>query len=198
MLSFLYVYSHHSILECYNLFSGVELSMRSFFVIFINNKWYPFFTRDSFLMIGPISNCWGLDMVGHKVAGSWLGAACVAPGGGEGHLWRFTDKHLCRASERSPPSPGELPVRGGRGGVAPWVADGEPSISFLSSLCLPVQGLGTRRGESRASSPRVVGSKCSLMLPSGCQTTVPEGGGKTAPTQENLQGRSNILLGGHW
>ena len=28
-----YVYSHHSILECYNLFSGVELSMRSFFVI---------------------------------------------------------------------------------------------------------------------------------------------------------------------
>ena len=28
-----YVYSDHSILECYNLFSGVELSMRSFFVI---------------------------------------------------------------------------------------------------------------------------------------------------------------------
>ena len=27
------VYSDHSILECYNLFSGVELSMRSFFVI---------------------------------------------------------------------------------------------------------------------------------------------------------------------
>ena len=35
MLSFLYVYSDHSILECYNLFSGVELSMRSFFVISI-------------------------------------------------------------------------------------------------------------------------------------------------------------------
>ena len=34
MLSFLYVYSDHPILECYNLFSGVELSMRSFFVIF--------------------------------------------------------------------------------------------------------------------------------------------------------------------
>ena len=33
MLSFLYVYSDHSSLECYNLFSGVELSMRSFFVI---------------------------------------------------------------------------------------------------------------------------------------------------------------------
>ena len=33
MSSFLYVYSDHSILECYNLFSGVELSMRSFFVI---------------------------------------------------------------------------------------------------------------------------------------------------------------------
>ena len=33
MLSFLYVYSDHSILECYNLFSGVELSMTSFFVI---------------------------------------------------------------------------------------------------------------------------------------------------------------------
>ena len=38
MLSFLYVYSHHSILECYNLFSGVELSMRSFFVILNKNK----------------------------------------------------------------------------------------------------------------------------------------------------------------
>ena len=25
----------HSILECYNLFSGVELSMRSFFVIYV-------------------------------------------------------------------------------------------------------------------------------------------------------------------
>ena len=35
MLSFLYVYSDHSILECYNLFSGVELSMRSFFVIYL-------------------------------------------------------------------------------------------------------------------------------------------------------------------
>ena len=33
MLSFLYVSSDHSILECYNLFSGVELSMRSFCVI---------------------------------------------------------------------------------------------------------------------------------------------------------------------
>ena len=33
MLSFLYVYSDHSILKCYNLFSGVEFSMRSFFVI---------------------------------------------------------------------------------------------------------------------------------------------------------------------
>ena len=30
-----YIYSDHSILECYNLFSGVELSMRSFFVIII-------------------------------------------------------------------------------------------------------------------------------------------------------------------
>ena len=37
MLSFLYVYSDHSILECYNLFSGVELSMRSFFVIIIGD-----------------------------------------------------------------------------------------------------------------------------------------------------------------
>ena len=38
MLSFLYVYSDHSILECYNLFSGVELSMRSFFVIIVINE----------------------------------------------------------------------------------------------------------------------------------------------------------------
>ena len=41
MLSFLYVYSDHSILECYNLFSGVELSMRSFFVI---STGIPYFT----------------------------------------------------------------------------------------------------------------------------------------------------------
>ena len=34
MLSFLYVYSDHSILESYNLFSGVELSMRSFLLLF--------------------------------------------------------------------------------------------------------------------------------------------------------------------
>ena len=41
MLSFLYVYSDHSILECYNLFSGVELSMRSFFVISVSsNGWF--------------------------------------------------------------------------------------------------------------------------------------------------------------
>ena len=38
MLSFLYVYSDHSILECYNLFSGVELSMKSFFVITLLNN----------------------------------------------------------------------------------------------------------------------------------------------------------------
>ena len=38
MLSFLYVYSDHSILECYNLFSGVELSMRSCFVIYCWRK----------------------------------------------------------------------------------------------------------------------------------------------------------------
>ena len=38
MLSFLYVYSDHSILECYNLFSGVELSMRSFFVIYLGRE----------------------------------------------------------------------------------------------------------------------------------------------------------------
>ena len=48
MLSFLYVYSHHSILECYNLFSGVELSMRSFCVIFEYLKSHkgPGFTED--------------------------------------------------------------------------------------------------------------------------------------------------------
>ena len=38
MLSFLYVDSDHSILECYNLFSAVELSMRSFFVISQGNE----------------------------------------------------------------------------------------------------------------------------------------------------------------
>ena len=51
MLSFLYVYSDHSILECYNLFSGVELSMRSFFVIIIVGsffgiqKWYAILVK---------------------------------------------------------------------------------------------------------------------------------------------------------
>ena len=48
MLSFLYVYSDHSILECYNLFSGVELSMRSFFVIAYLHTLHThlLFTRD--------------------------------------------------------------------------------------------------------------------------------------------------------
>ena len=45
MLSFLYVYSDHSILECYNLFSGVELSMRSFFVIVISMRAGPAFLQ---------------------------------------------------------------------------------------------------------------------------------------------------------
>ena len=36
----LYVYSDHSILECFYLFSGVELSMRSFFVIIIGTHQY--------------------------------------------------------------------------------------------------------------------------------------------------------------
>ena len=36
MIKFIFFHnSDHSILECYNLFSGVELSMRSFFVIII-------------------------------------------------------------------------------------------------------------------------------------------------------------------
>ena len=46
MLSFLYVYSDHSILECYNLFSGVELSMRSFFVIIKRRRHPPFGQSD--------------------------------------------------------------------------------------------------------------------------------------------------------
>ena len=46
MLSFLYVYSDHSILECYNLFSGVELSMRSFFVILDSIRQYFISCRD--------------------------------------------------------------------------------------------------------------------------------------------------------
>ena len=113
-------------------------------------------------------------MLEHRVAGSWLGAAFVAPGGGEGHFWRFTDQHLCRGSKRRPP--GELLIRRGRGGVAPLVVEGEPGISLLSNLWLPVQGLGTRQGESRPSGPRVVESECSLTSPSGCQTAVPEWG----------------------
>ena len=48
MLSFLYVYSHHSILECYNLFSGVELSMRSFFVFSL----FRVFVFQPFKMLG--------------------------------------------------------------------------------------------------------------------------------------------------
>ena len=56
MLSFLYVYSDHSILECYNLFSGVELSMRSFFVILerdTKTMWLPvWLTRHTVLLSG--------------------------------------------------------------------------------------------------------------------------------------------------
>ena len=53
----------------------------------------------SVLHTGQLPDHWthikwlGLDMVDHSFAGSWLGAACVAPGGGEGHFWRLTDQH---------------------------------------------------------------------------------------------------------
>ena len=60
MLSFLYVYSDHSTLECYNLFSGVELSMRSFFVIIM------FFVKGK--LQGEYSSMWsGLCMFPYSV-----------------------------------------------------------------------------------------------------------------------------------
>ena len=65
---------------------------------------------------------------------------------------------------------------GGRGEVAPWVAEGEPCLSLSSNLWSPIQGLGTQQGESQASGPRVVGSECSLTPPSRCRTAVPEWG----------------------
>ena len=58
MLSFLYVYSDHSILECYNLFSGVELSMRSFFVVsarpkFSDSTYFAYDYGKTFLLFLP-------------------------------------------------------------------------------------------------------------------------------------------------
>ena len=49
MYFYVFMYSDHSILECYNLFSGVELSMRSFFVIFCNslNSSFKFLFKES-------------------------------------------------------------------------------------------------------------------------------------------------------
>ena len=54
VLSFLYVYSDHSILECYNLFSGVELSMRSFFVIIESaTKFGPYHKPNNKILVDP-------------------------------------------------------------------------------------------------------------------------------------------------
>ena len=75
MLSFLYVYSDHSILECYNLFSGVELSMRSFFVIINYQSCYElieFLGRND--MLGAF---WGGDDFSRTLAHDfWLETTC--------------------------------------------------------------------------------------------------------------------------
>ena len=64
MLSFLYVYSDHSILECYNLFSGVELSMRSFFVIIHTPSGWCVYSHFSYgNLTNPLTQYRGPDCV---------------------------------------------------------------------------------------------------------------------------------------
>ena len=67
MLSFLYVYSDHSILECYDLFSGVELSMRSFFVIsnmsLSSSKPFRISLSDMIEKVRSYSACWGGQLI---------------------------------------------------------------------------------------------------------------------------------------
>ena len=63
MFIVIYVYSDHSILECYNLFSGVELSMRSFFVITIGLFQIAIWT---------IHLKKGLSVSDNKIACNWI------------------------------------------------------------------------------------------------------------------------------
>ena len=79
MLSFLYVYSDHSILECYNLFSGVELSMRSFFVISAQNlpinSWLQDLTNKAYINVefgSAISHNGKFDHLVNPVKGSFV------------------------------------------------------------------------------------------------------------------------------
>ena len=60
----------------------------------------------------------------------------------------------------------------------------ETSVVFLfSNLWLPDQGLGIRRGESRACGPRMVEDECSQTLPSGCPTAFPKWVWQKGPRQ---------------
>ena len=66
MLSFLYVYSDHSILECYNLFSGVELSMRSFFVI------PKVYSKDPFCRVPHLRKSYLLHIMDTDILGKYV------------------------------------------------------------------------------------------------------------------------------
>ena len=90
-------------------------------------------------------------------------------GGEDGHLyrWRWTSLEvywptLVQRLQTEPPPPEDISMKGRRGGLAFWVTEREHSTSLSSNLWLPVHGLGTQGGESRASRPRVIGSECSL------------------------------------
>ena len=61
-------------------------------------------------------------MVEHRDAGSWLGKPCFSLE----VRWLFLEVHCPEApSGAPPPPPSDHPIRGERGGVAPWTAEGD-------------------------------------------------------------------------
>ena len=118
----------------------------------------------------------GFAMVEHRHAGSWLAKLCFPL-----EVRRvFLDVHCPVAPSGASPPPVTIPLRGERGGVALWMAEGD--FHSLSLKQLMVAQLGARnlaRGvlswQSRVSAP----GRCHL----GAQQPFPSGSDKSAPRQ---------------
>ena len=118
----------------------------------------------------------GFVMVERKHSWSWLtGEAPLSPGG----VMDFSGGSLSSGSEWSLPS--DHPVSGERGGVAPWMAEGDSDVFLLSSLWLPDQGLGTQQGESRACILGWLRVSALGRHHLGAQWPFPSGSGKRVP-----------------
>ena len=84
---------------------------------------------------------------GWRIAGSWLGATCIALGVRMDIIGGSTDWHQFSGAEAPEPS-WRYPHKGKEGWSGSLGAGGEPDISPLTNPWLDAQGQGPRRGES--------------------------------------------------